>query len=153
MAWSLCIIYHRNPITASKYHIWWHPFKPLLSEVIQRYGSWWTSVLLMACCLMTPSCYLNQCWQVFKKIIANTFQYNRKCLWRRLSKYMYKYNVYVLKHPFSRDWWISKNGTYSPSKSNRVTQICIVFAPTQINSSWNPFSMKTFFFQTQIFPL
>ena len=34
------------------------------SDVIWRYGTWWTSVYVMGWCLMAPSCYLYQCWLI-----------------------------------------------------------------------------------------
>ena len=38
------------------------------SDAIWRWRSWSTLVQVMACCLTTPSHYLNQCWLIISKV-------------------------------------------------------------------------------------
>ena len=39
------------------------------SDAIWRWRSWSTLVQVMACCLMAPSHYLNQCWLIISKVL------------------------------------------------------------------------------------
>ena len=39
------------------------------SDAIWHWGSWSTLVQVMACCLMAPSHYLNQCWLIISKVL------------------------------------------------------------------------------------
>ena len=39
------------------------------SDAIQRWRSWSTLVQVMACCLMAPSHYLNQCWLITSEVL------------------------------------------------------------------------------------
>ena len=39
------------------------------SDVIRRQGTESTLAQVMACCLMAPSHYLNQCWLIFSKVL------------------------------------------------------------------------------------
>ena len=41
----------------------------LLVNSIWRWRSWSTLVQVMACCLMAPSHYLNQCWLIINKVL------------------------------------------------------------------------------------
>ena len=44
------------------------------SDAIRRQGSRSTLVQVMACCLMAPSHYLNQCWQIISEVQWHSYQ-------------------------------------------------------------------------------
>ena len=54
---------------------WWHDEVRLYvnslgpSDAIWPWRSWSTLVQVMACCLMAPSHYLNQCWLIISKVL------------------------------------------------------------------------------------
>ena len=47
-----------------------------LNDSIWHWKSWSTLVQVMACCLMAPSHYLNQCWLKINEILQHPFQGN-----------------------------------------------------------------------------
>ena len=44
------------------------------SDAIWHWRSWSTLVQVMACCLMAPSHYLNQCWLIISNILWHSFE-------------------------------------------------------------------------------
>ena len=52
---------------ASPRGLWVNSLGP--SDAIWRCKSWSTLVQVMACCLMAPSHYLNQCWLIISKVL------------------------------------------------------------------------------------
>ena len=43
------------------------------SDAVWRWRSWSTLIQVMACCLTTPSHYLNQCWLITSKVLWYSF--------------------------------------------------------------------------------
>ena len=43
------------------------------SDAVWRWRSWSTLIQVMACCLTTPSHYLNQCWLITSKVLWHSF--------------------------------------------------------------------------------
>ena len=74
------------------------------SNTIQYHRTWSTLVQVMACCLIAPSHYLNQCSPMLY-LVAFTFgQFNRKHLWDLSLIKVWKLLIHTATS--SRDQWV-----------------------------------------------
>ena len=80
------------------------------SDAIWHWISWSTLVQVMACCLTTPSHYLNQCWLTINKIPRHSFQGNIKFDTQKISipKICLKFTYSKLNHISQGQWVIPK---------------------------------------------
>ena len=79
--------------------------KPLFNslrpcDTIWHHGSWSTSVQVMACCLMGPSHYLNQCWLDITGVLWHSSGNN----FTRIHDDIIKWNIFRVSGPLCREF-------------------------------------------------
>ena len=92
-------------ITGMEFYLWSLTLWP--NDVIWRQGSRSTLAQVLACCLMAPSHYLNQCWLMISEVLWHSPDSNFKentwdiCHWNEIEIYQFET---VVKSP--RGQWV-----------------------------------------------
>ena len=100
---SCCLIYDETNVDDwTKIHSLW------LNDTIWQHSSWSTLVQVMACCLMVPSHYLNQCWLIFSKVQWHSVEGNLtkdSSLINHYNKFENYLSKFLFKSP--RGQWVN----------------------------------------------
>ena len=103
--------HHQSPYCWS--FVWWFPSQSAInslrpSDTIWRHKSGSTLAQVMACCLMAPNHYLNQCWLIISKVQWHSSECNfiretsATSHWNQLENYLSKI---LFKSP--RGQWVN----------------------------------------------
>ena len=98
---------------------WVNSLRP--SDAIWRQWSWTTLAQVMACCLMAPSHYLNQCWLIIRGVLWHTSESSFAGIAQGIDS-GYEFEKYILKNIFKspRGQWV--NIVFSISSAEMLHQ-------------------------------
>ena len=77
-----------------------------LSDAIWRWRSWSTLVQVMACCLMAPRHYLNQCWLIISKVLWHS---SEDIIIRRFGDTKIEDDIFKITWRSPRGQWVKYN--------------------------------------------
>ena len=105
---------------------YFNPLWPSNAKWQKRSGS--TEAQVMACCLMAPSHYLNQCWLIISEV-QYTFilgQFHKRCLNHQSLKSVWKLHIKI-SFKFPRGQWV------------KYDQVPLHLVLIQLNLVWLPY--------------
>ena len=124
---GLNVLAHCGPVMP----YWWH-----------RSGS--TLARVMACCLMAPSHYLNQCWVIISEALwhssAGNFTGNTQVIypWNEFENYQFKITATPHRGQWVNSLWLSDTiwRHKSGSKLAQVMACCLMAPSHYLNQCW-----------------
>ena len=120
--WCICIIVLYQYMLNEVNSLW-------PSDIIWQHVSKSTMALVMACCLMAPSHYLNQCWllicEAMLHLLESNFTASAQVPSNEFEKYAFKISAISL---WGQLWWVTSY--------NYISLCFSMFTPDNVNSNF-----------------